>query len=279
MRIYVRIYTGHTVPLHGKRELAEKCVSLEAKHDDTVLAVKAMLQQLVHVTPNDQQLFLHGILLENLFTLSECYVVMDSELHMEINFQIQINVRTWDNRNLSMDVLVIDRVRAIKTMLVQHTRLAVHQQMLQFVSSVMQDDFTLQDYNVRNGDVVIQIKDTELLASADSQLSQWAQEQQSKLDNIQLVFPPGLRICRVCRVPAYFQRGWCCNINCRCKGNASTALSQQWLCEKQQQTQQSHPDTPQLVLPPFGIRQCSTCRQRTYLRKGWCCNAKCIRKH
>ena len=95
----------------------------------------------------------------------------------------------------------------------------------------MQDDFTLQDYNVRNGDVVIQIKDIELLASADSQLSQWAQQQQSKLDNIQLVFPSGLRICRVCRVPAYFQRGWCCNINCRCKGNASTALPQQWLCQ------------------------------------------------
>ena len=138
---------------------------------------------------------------------------------------------------------------------------------------------TLQDYNVRNGDVVIQIKDTELLASADSQLSQLAQEQQSKLDNIQLVFPPDLRICRVCRVPAYFQRGWCFNINCECKGNATTALSQQWLCEKQQQTQQSHPHTPQLVLPPCGIRQCAMCRQWTYLRKGWCCNANCCRKH
>ena len=56
MRIHVRIYTGHTVPLRGQRELAEKCISLEAKHDDTVLTVKAMLQQLVHVTPNDQQL-------------------------------------------------------------------------------------------------------------------------------------------------------------------------------------------------------------------------------
>ena len=172
-------------------------------------------------------------------------------------------------------------------MLVQHTRLAVHQQMLLFVSSVMQDDFTLQDYNIRNGEVVLQMKDPELLASAGNQPGQWDQQQylqsqstpqQSNLDSLQLAFPSGLRICRVCRLPSYFQRGWCFNINCGCKGNASTALSQQWLCEKQQQTQQSHPDTPQLVLPPFGIRQCSMCRQWTYLRKGWCCNANCSRK-
>jgi hypothetical protein len=277
MRIHVRIYTGHTAPLQGRRKLAEKCISLEVSPDDTVLTVKALLQQSVHVTPNDQRLFLHGLLLENLSTLAECNVVMDAELHMEINFQIQINVRTWDNRSLRMDVLVIDRVRAIKTMLVQYTRLAVYQQILQFDCSVMQDDFTLQDYNVRHDDVVIQITNTELLDSVDSQLIERAPEQQSKLDNIQLVFPRDLRICRVCSVPAYFQRGWCFNIHCECKGKPS-ALSQQWLAEKQQQAQQSHSLTLQFVLPPFGIRQCSTCCQWTYLRKGWCCNVNCCRK-
>ena len=66
MRIHVRIYTGHTAPLRGRRVLAEKCISLEVSLDDTVLTVKALLQQLVHVTPNDQRLFLHGLLLENL---------------------------------------------------------------------------------------------------------------------------------------------------------------------------------------------------------------------
>jgi hypothetical protein len=126
--------------------LEEQCLSLEADKNDTVLTVKALLQQTIHVTPNSQQLYFRGELMENLATLKDCNVEMHSELHMEINFQIQINVRTWDNRNLSMDVLVIDRVRAIKTMLVQHTRLAVYQQILQFDSSVMQDDFTLQDY-------------------------------------------------------------------------------------------------------------------------------------
>ena len=155
MRIYVRIFTGHTVPLNGTRELAEKCVSLEAGYADTVLTVKAMLQQAVDVTPNHQRLLYRGICLENVFTLSQCEVEMDSELQMEINFQMQINFRTWDNRNLSMDVLAIDRVLAIKTMLVQQTRLAIHQQILLFASSAMQDDFTLQDYNVRNGGIVL----------------------------------------------------------------------------------------------------------------------------
>ena len=51
MRIRVRIYTGHTAPLRGRRVLAEKCISLEVSLNDTVLTVKALLQQLVHVTP------------------------------------------------------------------------------------------------------------------------------------------------------------------------------------------------------------------------------------
>ena len=56
MRIYVRIFTGHTVAHNGTRELAEKCVPLEAEYDYTVLAVKAMLQEAVDVTPNRQRL-------------------------------------------------------------------------------------------------------------------------------------------------------------------------------------------------------------------------------
>ena len=121
---------------------------------------------------------------------------------------MQIGVRAWDNQNLSMDVFAIDRVMAIKAMLVQQTRIPVNQQILLFASSVMQDDFTLQDYNVRNGEIVLQMKSTELLASEGGQLGQCAQQQslqpqlppvQSELDSLQLVFPSGLRVCRVCR--------------------------------------------------------------------------------
>jgi hypothetical protein len=57
------------------------------------------------------------------------------------------------------------------------------------------------------------------------------------------------------------------------------AVLQQWLYRKPQQEQQSHCDTPQLVLPPDGFRQCATCREWTYLRKGWCCNTRCERKN
>jgi hypothetical protein len=176
-----------------------------------------------------------------------------------------------------MDVLVIDRVLAIKAMLVQHTRLAVYQQVLQFESSVMQDEFTLQDYNVRHDDVVIQITNTDLLGSAERQPMEWVSEQQSKPNDMQLKLPSDLRICRVCGFPTYFRRQWCFNIHCKCKGRPS-ALSQTWLAEKQQQAQQSHPHTLQFLLPPFEIRQSSTCRQWIYLRKGWCCNVNCCRK-
>jgi hypothetical protein len=247
-----------------------------------------MLQQLVHVTPNDQQLLLHGILLENLFTLSECNVVMDSELHMEINLQIQIIVKTLDNRSLSMDVLAIDTVRTLKKKLVQHTRLAEYQQMLLFVSSVMQDDLTMRDCNVRNGDVILQMQDRESLPALDNPPGQLAQlhslESQSssawsRSDDPQLAFPFRLRVCRVCGVRAYFQRGWCCNVSCSCKGGYSEAVLQQWLYRKPQQEHRSHCDTHQLSLPPDRLRPCASCHELTYLRKGWCCNTRCERKN
>jgi hypothetical protein len=57
MRIYVRILTGYTVLCRGHRELEERCLSLEADKNDTVLTVKAILQQMIHVTPNAQQLY------------------------------------------------------------------------------------------------------------------------------------------------------------------------------------------------------------------------------
>ena len=177
MRIYVRILTGHTFPLNGTRALTVRHIPLEAGYDDTVLTVKAMLQQAVDVTPNHQRLLYRGICLENACTLSDCNVEVDSELQMEINFQMQIGVRTWDNQNLNMDVFAIDRVMVIKAMLVQQTRIPVNQQILLFASSVMQDDFTLQDYNVRNSEIVLQMKSTELLASEGGQLGQCAQRQ------------------------------------------------------------------------------------------------------
>ena len=121
MRIYVRILAGHTFPLNGTRALAVKHIPLEAGNDDTVLTVKAMLQEAVDVTPNHQRLLYRGICLENVCTLSDCNVEVDSELQMEISFQMQIGVRTWDNQNLNMDVFAIDRVMVIKAMLVQQT--------------------------------------------------------------------------------------------------------------------------------------------------------------
>ena len=88
MRIYIRIHTGYTVLCRGNRELEEQCLSLEADKNDTVLIVKALLQQTIHVTPNSQQLYFRGKLMENDATLRDCNVEMHSELHMKINFEI-----------------------------------------------------------------------------------------------------------------------------------------------------------------------------------------------
>jgi hypothetical protein len=189
--------------------LDQQRFSLEADENDTVLIVKSLLQQTIHVTPNSQQLYFRGERMENVATLKDCHVVMHSELHMEINFEIQIVVKTWDNQLLSLEVLAIDTVWKLKTKLVQLTRLPENQQVLLFGSSVMQDDLTMRDCNVRNGDVILQMQDPDSLPALDNLPGQLAQlpslksrssSAWSRSNDFQLAFPYGLRPCRVCGV-------------------------------------------------------------------------------
>lgn len=281
MLIYVKILTGQTIERNGMRALVVRLIHLEAEDDDTVLTIKAKLQERLDVTPNHQRLLHRGTLLENDCTLKGSIVQAGSELWMEIKYPIQICVQTWDNQNLIMDVFASDRVKVVKVLLEQTTGVLTHQQMLTLASAVLQDDFTLQDYNVRNGAILIQMRNSEPLAIGVGQHSQCGHHQpmqpqhssqQAEKGTLQLVLPPGLRKCRVCGFPTYLQHGWCCNRSCCCKGNAQSFQQQHLMHQQQQQ------DTLQLVLPPTGIRTCQTCFQCTYWRKGWCCNVSCSRK-
>jgi hypothetical protein len=93
LRIFIRVTTGYTVPRGGNRELDQQCLSLAADENDTVLTLKSLLQQTIHITPNSQQLYFRGERIPNDATLKDCHVGMDSELHMKINFDIQIIVK------------------------------------------------------------------------------------------------------------------------------------------------------------------------------------------
>ena len=110
--------------------------------------------------------------MENNHTLLDCEVQEGAELQMEINWGMQIVVKTWDNNNLNMDVLPIDRMVHIKAMLEHQTRVPSYQQRWIFSSKVMQDDFTLQDYNISNGETLLQRRKTGWLRSPGCQLIQ-----------------------------------------------------------------------------------------------------------
>jgi hypothetical protein len=171
MLIYVKILTGQTFELNGMRALVVRYIPLKAEDDDTVLTIKAKLQERLDVTPNHQRLLYRGIRLENDCTLKDCNVQVGSVIQMEINYPMQIGVRTWENRNLNVNVFASDRVMVVKVMLEQQTRVPIHQQVLILASTVMQDDFTLQDYNVRNGEILLQMRNNEPSASPSIHLS------------------------------------------------------------------------------------------------------------
>ena len=163
MQIFVKTLTGKTFDLNGARALDVKYIALEAEASDTVLTIKAKIQEQEDITPNPQRLIYRGQRMENDLTLSDCDVQEGAELQMEVNWGMQIVVKTWDDKNITMDVLPIDRTMLVKAMLQDQDGVPTDQQILISASGIMQYDFTMSDYNIRNGETLLQMRMTEPL--------------------------------------------------------------------------------------------------------------------
>ena len=170
MQIVVQIATGRTtVCCHRVRAPHFTTITLDVEANDTILTVKAKIQDITDITPNDQTLMFMGETLENVRTLADYDIPMGATLRLEREWaDLTLNVETYDGQQIVVDdITAPDLIVVIKIRIEQQTGIPRNQQRLIFRELELDEDLTLADYNVQNGATIYQLMRLALALSVD----------------------------------------------------------------------------------------------------------------
>jgi len=129
----------------------DKTITLEVGASDTILSVKAKIQEKEDIPPNQQHLHQLGPwpFMSNVLTLSDYYVQEGDMLYL-VRSGMQIFVKLWDDKTITMDVVPRDPIAFIKAMLEVEEGIPKDQQILIFAGRMLEDGRRLKDYNIRH---------------------------------------------------------------------------------------------------------------------------------
>ena len=159
MQVFVKALTGKTTVLYGVRTTQIKTITLDVEASDTILTVKAKIQEQEDITPNEQILIFAGQVLENDRTLSYYNVQNESTLHLNRERDdMQLNGTTHDGQTITVgDIMAPDTIAVIKIRIQEQAGIPTNQQILIFAQLDLQDEYSLADYNIQNGATIFQL--------------------------------------------------------------------------------------------------------------------------